>query len=297
MKHQDNSKPRMVPIDIPPRRCSTRTIRHHPASGYAVDEIPDPVKIDVGFAAYESSTKVDGNVMHYTRTYTVRQVTLPAESMPTSSVWPALSPPMKMVMQFLRNSRYDHCRTPRRAKNESNPNTKEGSFMNRTVRPSSSRDIAARTRTSFCRTLRPSRGSCADPTPEELHMTSQPEVPGATAVILNRDEFTEDKNHMFSIHNRIKVLTEGGKEYGNVELDYSAGHSGYQVTEISGCTIHPDGTKVPFTGKPYDKLVEKTKAINTWPRSSACPMSRLAALSTTATSCVTTIICFGLRAG
>jgi Domain of Unknown Function with PDB structure (DUF3857)/Transglutaminase-like superfamily len=100
---------------------------------------------------------------------------------------------------------------------------------------------------------------CADPTPEELHMTSQPEVPGATAVYLNRDEFTEDKNHMFSIHNRIKVLTEGGKEYGNVELDYSAGHSGYQVTEISGCTIHPDGTKVPFTGKPYDKLVEKTQ--------------------------------------
>ena len=90
-------------------------------------------------------------------------------------------------------------------------------------------------------------------------MTSQPEVPGATAVYLNREEFTEDKNHMFSIHNRIKVLTEGGKEYGNVELDYSAGHSGYQVTEISGCTIHPDGTKVPFTGKPYDKLVEKTQ--------------------------------------
>jgi Domain of Unknown Function with PDB structure (DUF3857) len=100
---------------------------------------------------------------------------------------------------------------------------------------------------------------CPDPTPEELHMTSQPEVPGATAVYLNREEFTEDSNHMFSIHVRLKVLTEGGKEYGNVELDYSAGHSGYSVTEISGCTIHADGTKVPFTGKPYDKLVEKTQ--------------------------------------
>ncbi len=100
---------------------------------------------------------------------------------------------------------------------------------------------------------------CVDPTPEELHMTSQPEVPGATAVYLNRDEFTEDKNHMFSIHTRLKVLTEGGKEYGNVELEYSAGHAGYSVTEISGCTIHPDGTKIPFTGKPYDTLIEQTQ--------------------------------------
>ena len=100
---------------------------------------------------------------------------------------------------------------------------------------------------------------CPDPTPEELHMTSQPEVPGATAVYLNREEFTEDSNHMFSIHIRLKVLSEGGKEYGNVELDYAAGHTGYSVTEISGCTIHSDGTKVPFTGKPYDKLVEKTQ--------------------------------------
>ena len=47
--------------------------------GYAVDELPEPVKIDVGFAAYESSTKVDGNALHYTRTYTVREVSVPAD--------------------------------------------------------------------------------------------------------------------------------------------------------------------------------------------------------------------------
>ena len=29
------------------------------------------------------------------------------------------------------------------------------------------------------------------------------------AVYLNREEFTEDSNHMFSIHTRLKVLTEG----------------------------------------------------------------------------------------
>jgi hypothetical protein len=48
-------------------------------AGYAVDELPEPVKLDLGFASYESSSKVKGNALHYSRTYTVREITLPAE--------------------------------------------------------------------------------------------------------------------------------------------------------------------------------------------------------------------------
>ena len=51
-------------------------------------------------------------------------------------------------------------------------------------------------------------------------MTSQPEVPGAPAVYLFREETTDDKLHMFSIYTRLKVLTERGKEYSNVELHF-----------------------------------------------------------------------------
>ena len=47
--------------------------------GYIVDEIPDPVKLDLGFAAYQSAVDVQGGALHYTRTFTVRQVTLPAD--------------------------------------------------------------------------------------------------------------------------------------------------------------------------------------------------------------------------
>ena len=47
--------------------------------GYAIDEIPDPIKLDLGFASYESSSNVKDNILHYTRTYTVREVTLPAD--------------------------------------------------------------------------------------------------------------------------------------------------------------------------------------------------------------------------
>jgi len=101
------------------------------------------------------------------------------------------------------------------------------------------------------------------PTPEELSMTSQKEVPGVPAVYLFREETTDDRLHMFSIYTRLKVLTDRGKEYGNVELDFARGHDGggFTVEDIQGRTIHPDGTIIPFTGKPYEKLVQKTQGI------------------------------------
>lgn len=99
------------------------------------------------------------------------------------------------------------------------------------------------------------------PTPEELSMTSQPEVPGAAAVYLYREETTEDKLHTFSTYVRLKVLTESGKKYANVELEYSSSrdNGSTSVTDIEGRTIHSDGTIIPFTGKPYQKLIEKTR--------------------------------------
>lgn len=97
------------------------------------------------------------------------------------------------------------------------------------------------------------------PTDEELKMTSQAEAPGAPAVYLFREEITDDKVHMWSKYARIKVLTERGKEYANVELrQYQAtDRGGYTVSDIQGRTIHPDGTIIPFTGKPFEKLIEK----------------------------------------
>ena len=99
------------------------------------------------------------------------------------------------------------------------------------------------------------------PTPEELSMTSQPEVPGAAAVYLDREEITQDKNHAFSIYVRLKVLTESGKQYANVELGYASSddNGSMSITNIEGRTIHSDGTVIPFTGKPYQKLIEKTR--------------------------------------
>jgi len=72
-------KPRTVPIDLGETMQATDEYSIEIPQGYAVDEVPDPVKLDLGFAAYRSATEVKGNTLHYTRTYTVRQVTLPAD--------------------------------------------------------------------------------------------------------------------------------------------------------------------------------------------------------------------------
>jgi transglutaminase-like putative cysteine protease len=72
-------KPRTVPIDLGETLQATDDYSIELPAGYAVDEVPDPVKLDLGFAAYESATDVKGNTLHYKRTYTIRQVTLPAD--------------------------------------------------------------------------------------------------------------------------------------------------------------------------------------------------------------------------
>jgi hypothetical protein len=72
-------KVRKVPIDLDQTMQVKDDYTIELPAGYVVDELPDPVDVDLGFAAYQSAVEVKGNIMHYTRTYTVRQVTLPAD--------------------------------------------------------------------------------------------------------------------------------------------------------------------------------------------------------------------------
>jgi hypothetical protein len=77
-----DDKPRTVPIDL------NATGRWHDSydiqlpEGYVVDDMPDPVNLDLDFATYHSSVSApasgNGKVLHYERDYTVKQVELPA---------------------------------------------------------------------------------------------------------------------------------------------------------------------------------------------------------------------------
>ena len=123
----------------------------------------------------------------------------------------------------------------------------------------SSRYLLALLAGALCASVPARAEQWTPPTAEELALTSVPEAPGANAICLLREQTTEDKQHMFSVHERIKVLTAAGAEHGDIELRYlQGGSSSFSLDELAGRTIHPDGTVIPFTGKPYEKLISKT---------------------------------------
>ena len=112
-------------------------------------------------------------------------------------------------------------------------------------------------------------GGFVQPTAEELSMTSLPGFPGAAAVVLFREEVTNDDMHYVQHYDRIKILTKDGEKYANVELPFVSttyvdfDHAADEKTlgEIQGRTIHADGKIIPFTGKPYLKVMEKSEGV------------------------------------
>jgi hypothetical protein len=97
-----------------------------------------------------------------------------------------------------------------------------------------------------------------EPTQEELKMTADPKAPGAAAVYLYREETTDDALHFHSYYERIKVLTEKGKEQATIRIPYE--HGQFKVAGIQGRTIHADGSIVPLTASPTDLVDVKNSA-------------------------------------
>jgi hypothetical protein len=93
---------------------------------------------------------------------------------------------------------------------------------------------------------------------DELKMTSEPQAPGAPAVILYREVDRDDNSYTPHDDNyyRIKILTEEGRKWGDVEIPFFAG---VDVVNIRARTIKPDGSIVEFDGKVFEKTIEKFK--------------------------------------
>lgn len=91
--------------------------------------------------------------------------------------------------------------------------------------------------------------------PDELNITSLPNLPGAPGFILEHEEIY-DKASSVSIYLRIKILTEAGRTLGNIELPYDDQVS--DIIDFRGRTVHSDGTIIPFQGKPLEKIIYKS---------------------------------------
>jgi hypothetical protein len=72
-------KPRHYPVELGHTARQTDTYEIEIPKEYQVDDIPDPVKIDVGFASYQSRFEVEGNRVRYWREYVVRDLSVPPE--------------------------------------------------------------------------------------------------------------------------------------------------------------------------------------------------------------------------
>jgi hypothetical protein len=70
-------KPRAYPIELGQLGRWRDSFDIAIPAGYAVDETPAPVNIDLDFASYHSSVTAQGSLLHYESEYVVRQVKLP----------------------------------------------------------------------------------------------------------------------------------------------------------------------------------------------------------------------------
>ena len=97
--------------------------------------------------------------------------------------------------------------------------------------------------------------------PEELKMTSEPLAPGAPAIILYRQVDRDDNGHTSHEDNfeRIKILTEEGRKYADVEIPFIKG--GNDVVHLHARTIRSDGSVADFDGKVFEKTIAKARGL------------------------------------
>ena len=98
-----------------------------------------------------------------------------------------------------------------------------------------------------------------DATPAELAMKDVAIAPGASAVILDWIQRSDDPNWRQSEYVRIKVLKDEGKKYGDISITHIPLLT--NIEKIKARVTKPDGKVVAFTGKIFDKVVVKAGGV------------------------------------
>ena len=95
-------------------------------------------------------------------------------------------------------------------------------------------------------------------TPQDREIKEVPGDPGASAIQLFFADYRDDDVRYQFFYHRIKILTEEGKKYANIEIPI---FPWYHFDGVKARTIHPDGSIVDFTGKPFEKVLAKTRDV------------------------------------
>jgi len=94
---------------------------------------------------------------------------------------------------------------------------------------------------------------------DDLALKDDPANPGSSAMILERQIYTDDEKRIQTEWVRIKVLTEEGRAYADIEIPYLAKNSA--IEDIRGRTVRPDGTVIIFNGTVFDKVVARYRRL------------------------------------
>jgi len=105
--------------------------------------------------------------------------------------------------------------------------------------------------------------------PEDLAMKDCPQQPGAAAVILYREEITDGDTFATSVFRRLKVLTDAGREYSNIEIYFISGIT--KITGIQARVVPPDGPAREFSGQIFDKTAVRYRKTRVAAKTLALP--------------------------
>jgi hypothetical protein len=73
----ETKEPRKFPVEFDGSLRDTDRFEITLPPGYEVDELPPPVDVEYAFASYHSKTEVTGNMVGYTRTFEVKELSVP----------------------------------------------------------------------------------------------------------------------------------------------------------------------------------------------------------------------------
>jgi Domain of Unknown Function with PDB structure (DUF3857) len=90
-------------------------------------------------------------------------------------------------------------------------------------------------------------------TPEELSMVKEPLAPGAPAIYLYTQTDRTDSTNIEKVYRQIKILTDAGRVYGNLEIQYDK--YAEAIRGIEARVIQPDGSVTPFKGQIFEKPI------------------------------------------
>jgi hypothetical protein len=77
----EKKEPRVYPVEFPGPERIVNNYEIELPSGYEVDDLPAPTDIEYSFASYHSKTEVKGNTLLYTRTYEIKELSVPVEKL------------------------------------------------------------------------------------------------------------------------------------------------------------------------------------------------------------------------